>query len=73
MKGECQGCGLTRALTRFEGMKSPSLNEPDQELCASCADVHGVPQLRMDYVGRLLLTVNSKLDLLRVKPKRGKR
>lgn len=62
MKGECNGCELKRELTKYDmSHRGPGV---DKWFCDSCANVLGVHELQWDYQGKLLLQVNSKLDLL---------
>ena len=61
---DCEGCGLKRRLTRYDGRQYTTRMDPDSWLCLSCANVLGVTTLTMGYEGKLLLQINSKLDLL---------
>ena len=63
-KGECEGCQVKRTLIFYEGRQFPTRKEPDMWLCISCANTVGIAQTMLDYNGKLLLAINSKLDLL---------
>ena len=68
MKGECDGCGLKRPVEVYD-LTHTGQNR-SMALCKSCEDVAGVPELRMSSHGKLLLAVNSKLDLLLARKKK---
>lgn len=70
-KAVCDFCNVVRTVSLYE---SGSLEDREKgvgahELCASCASVSGARLLEKDHLGRLLLEVNSKLDLLLGKPR----
>ena len=66
--GECEGCTVKRRLTMFEVrfyLSEPGGTLKETWLCTSCSQVQGLHGLMMGgYEGKLLLMVNSKLDLL---------
>jgi hypothetical protein len=68
MKADCNGCGLKRTVTEYDlSHRGPGT---PQKLCLSCADTLGVYELMHSAEGKLLLTINSKLDLLMRRHKR---
>jgi hypothetical protein len=65
-KAECDACTLVRTVTVYEASLPDTtvLPERDRELCDSCASVHFIDELQSSAQGRMLLMVNSKLDML---------
>lgn len=68
MKGECTGCGVRRELTGYD--MSHTGQQRAMHLCPSCADTLGLVDLMRDPQGKLLLKINSKLDLLLARRKK---
>lgn len=68
--GECEGCTVKRKLSMFEIRfygSTPGGHLRETWLCESCSKVLGLHELlgADNYVGKLLLMVNSKLDLMK--------
>jgi hypothetical protein len=66
--GECEGCTLKRKLSRFDIRfygSEPGGTLRETWICTSCSKVIGLHELMTgDYTARLMLMVNSKLDML---------
>lgn len=65
---DCEGCTVKRRLTMFEMRHyvtpTPGGTVHETWLCTSCSKVLGLHELMTTYTGQLMLTVNSKLDLM---------
>jgi hypothetical protein len=68
VKGACDGCTLKRTLTEYD-LSHRGPGRP-VKLCHSCAGTLGVYETMRTYEGKLLLMINSKLDLLLRRNKR---
>ena len=68
MKSVCHGCNIKRTVTEYD----LSNRGPGRlvNLCLSCANTVGLYDMMHTHEGKMLLQINSKLDLLL---RRGKR
>jgi len=69
-RARCEACEVVRTLKTYEEPLPGSLLTKPMKLCSTCADTVNLAWLREDNLGRLLLTINSKLDLLLRRNKR---
>ena len=68
-RARCEACDVVRTLKVYEEPLPGSLLTKPMKLCSTCADTVSLDWLRGDHLGRLLLTINSKLDVLTRKKK----
>ena len=62
MKGPCDGCDVKRTLTEYDlSHRGPG---GPVNLCSSCGDTLGIYDLMRSSEGKLMLKINSKLDIL---------
>ena len=58
----CRACSLERATKDYD--MGTAGNAHMMGLCVSCANVVGLSELLRTTEGKMLLTINSKLDIL---------
>jgi len=63
-RARCAACDVVRTLKTYEENIPGSLKTQPTKLCSTCADTVSLGFLRNDSLGKVLLQINAKLDVL---------